>query len=163
MSGLSESFWSLKTKNCHNANFVITRGTGGCCYDNFLCRQWRQIWHYDDFRFSVMGGQNTFVINTLHWRHNDHDSVTNHQPHHCLLSRLFGCRSKKTSKLRVTGSCAGNSPGTGEFPVKMASNAENVSILWRHHGFLLSVSSHPLELWLYRNIRTLTKEIDMRQ
>ena len=37
---------------------------------------------------------------------------------------------RKTSKLRVTSLCAGNSPGTGE----MASNAENVSIWWRHHG-----------------------------
>ena len=24
-------------------------------------------------------------------------------------------------------------PGTGEFPAQMASNAENVSIWWRHH------------------------------
>ena len=48
---------------------------------------------------------------TLQWRHNDHNSVTNHQPHGCLLNRLFGGRSKKTSKLRVTGLCAGNSPG----------------------------------------------------
>ena len=40
--------------------------------------------------------------------------------------------SKKTSKLRVTGLCAGNSPGTGEFPAQGASNAENVSIWWRH-------------------------------
>ena len=51
-------------------------------------------------------------------------SLSNHQPHHCLLNRLFGRRSKKTSKLRVTGLCAGNSPGTGEFPAQMASNAE---------------------------------------
>ena len=28
---------------------------------------------------------------------------------------------------------AANSPGTGEFPAQMASNAENVSIWWRHH------------------------------
>ena len=41
---------------------------------------------------------------------------------------------KKTSKLRVTGLCAGNSPGTGEFPAQMASNAENVCIWWRHHA-----------------------------
>ena len=47
----------------------------------------------------------------LRWRHNGHDGVSNHQPHHCLLNHLFGCRSKKTSKLRVTGLCAGNSPG----------------------------------------------------
>ena len=39
----------------------------------------------------------------LRWRHYGHDSVSNHQPHHCLLNRLFGCRSNKTSKLRVTG------------------------------------------------------------
>ena len=49
---------------------------------------------------------------SLRWRHNDHDSVSNHQHHHCLLNRLFRCRSKKTSKLRVTGLCAGNSPGS---------------------------------------------------
>ena len=43
-------------------------------------------------------------------------------------------RSKKTSKLRVTDLCAGNSPVTGEFPAQRASNAENVSIWWRHHA-----------------------------
>ena len=37
-------------------------------------------------------------------------------------------RSKKTSKLRVTDLCVGNSPVTGEFPAQKASNAENVSI-----------------------------------
>ena len=31
-------------------------------------------------------------------------------------------------KFRVTDLCAGISPGTGEFPAQMASNAENVSI-----------------------------------
>ena len=40
---------------------------------------------------------------------------------------------KKTSKLRVTGLCAGNSPVIGEFPAQMASCAENVSIWWRYH------------------------------
>ena len=52
-----------------------------------------------------------------------------------VLNRLFRRRSKKTSKLRVTGLCAGNSPGTGEFPTQMASYAENVSIWWRHHAW----------------------------
>ena len=46
----------------------------------------------------------------LHWRHNGNDGVSNHQPHGCLLNRLFRRRSKKTSKLRVTGLCVGNSP-----------------------------------------------------
>ena len=61
------------------------------------------------------------------------DGVSNHQPRDCLLKRLFRRRSKKTSKLRVTGLCVGNSPGTGEFTAQMASNAENFSIWWRHH------------------------------
>ena len=72
---------------------------------------------------------------TLQWRHNGGDGrVSNHQPHHCLLNRLFGRRSKKASELRVTGLCAGNSQVTGEFPAQMASNAENASIWWRHHA-----------------------------
>ena len=75
----------------------------------------------------------------LQWRHNGCDSVSNHQPHDCLLNRLFRCRSKKTSKLRITGLCAGNSPGTSEFPSQMASNEENVTIWWRHHAMLFSL------------------------
>ena len=70
---------------------------------------------------------------TLRWRHNGLDSVSNHQPHDCSLNRSFGRRSKKTSKLLVTGLCVGNSPVTGEFPAQRASNTENVSIWWRHH------------------------------
>ena len=73
------------------------------------------------------------IGDTLRWRHNGHDDISNHQPHHCLLNGLFGRRSKKTSKLRATGLYVGNSPGTGEFPAQMASDAENVSIWWRHH------------------------------
>ena len=72
---------------------------------------------------------------SLRWWHNGRDGVSIHQPHDCLLNRLFRSRSKKTSKLRITGLCAGKSPGTGEFPAQMASNAENVSIWWRHHVF----------------------------
>ena len=52
---------------------------------------------------------------------------------------------KKTSKLRVTGLCAGNSPWTGEFPEQMASNAENVSIWWRHHAIFFSNHCYTLE------------------
>ena len=88
------------------------------------------------------GGENVHGIpgacTTRHFaylvRGHGRDGVSNHQPYHCLLNLLFRRRSKKTSKLRVTGLCAGNSPVTGEFPAQMTSNAENVSIWWRHHG-----------------------------
>ena len=47
---------------------------------------------------------------TLQWRHNERDCVSNHRRLHSLLNRLFGSRSKKTSKLRATGICEGNPP-----------------------------------------------------
>ena len=49
------------------------------------------------------------------------------------LTVYSGADQRKSSKLHVTGLCAGNSPVTGEFPVRMASNAENASMWWRHH------------------------------
>ena len=55
---------------------------------------------------------------SLRWRHNDRAGVSNHQPHGCLLNRVFRRRSKKTSKLCVTGLCAGNSPGPVTSPHK---------------------------------------------
>ena len=65
------------------------------------------------------------MICTLQWHQNGRDGVSNHQPHDCLLKRLFGRRKKerkKTSKLRVTGLCAGNSPMNGDFPGQRANN-----------------------------------------
>ena len=96
----------------------------------WMLNQTNEVWN-DGNRH----GSKQYEVNTLQWCHNGHDGVSNHQPHHCLHNRLFGCRSKKTSMLQVTGLCAGNSPETGEFPAQLASNAENVSIWWRHHEF----------------------------
>ena len=83
-----------------------------------------------DVLFSILEYQQLW---SLQCRHNGRDGVWNHQPHDCLLNRLSRRRSKKTSKLRVTGLCAGNSPITGEFPAKRVSDAENVFIWWLHH------------------------------
>ena len=80
---------------------------------------------------------------TLQWRHNRRSRESIHRPNDCLLSRLFSCRSKKTSKLHVTGLCAGNSAVTGEFHAQMANSTENVSLWWRHHDmFPLPVRTH---------------------
>ena len=77
----------------------------------------------------------THKKNTLQWRHNGRDGVSNHQPDDCLLNRLFRRRPKKTSKLRVAGLCGGNSPVTGGFSSQRANNAQIVSIWWRHQEF----------------------------
>ena len=70
----------------------------------------------------------------LQWCHNERDGVSNHRRLYCLLKRLFRPRSKKTSKLRVTGLCEGYPPVTGGIAAQRVSNAENVSIWWRHHA-----------------------------
>ena len=87
----------------------------------------------------------------LQWRHNGRDGVSNHQTHDCLLNRSFRRRSKKTSKLCVTGLCAENSPVTGEFPVQRSSNAENVFIWWRHHDSIKVVMCHFGTLYIVNN------------
>ena len=77
----------------------------------------------------------------LRWRHNDHDGVSNHQPHGCLLKRLFRRKSKKTSKLRVTGLCVGKSPGPVNSPHKGPVTRkmfpfDDVIMRWQPHSEL---------------------------
>ena len=69
--------------------------------------------HYGDVKMGMMASQIT--------------SLT------IVYSTVYSGADQRKRKLRVTGFCAGNSPGTGEFPTQMVSNAENVSISWRHH------------------------------
>ena len=125
---------------------VVILTTFGAASDNFI--------KMTVFLFQCMlqGLHSNFNIDcdfktahTLQWRHNGLDGVSNHQPYDCLLNRLFRRRSKKTSKLRVIGLCEGNSPVTGEFPAQRASNAENVSIWWRHHVYLVFVTESILQ------------------
>ena len=74
----------------------------------------------------LLPGRRQRKNDALQWRHYGCDNASNHQPHDCLLNRLFRRRSRKTSKLRVTS----------EFPAQMTSNVENVSIWWRNNGIL---------------------------
>ena len=77
--------------------------------------EWAGAYHYNDVIVSAMASQITsltIVYSTVYSR----------------------CRSKETSKLHFTGLCDENSPVSGEFPAQRASNAENVSIWWRHHA-----------------------------
>ena len=63
------------------------------CDPNHSC--WCSGYHYIDVIMTTMASQITSLLNRLFWR-----------------------RSKKTSKLRVTGLCAGNSPGPVNSPHK---------------------------------------------
>ena len=97
---------------------------------------------FHHWNFSVNIGSNSlpwnFLVSGLHSHitvtsYNERDGVSNHLRLECLPNRLFRRRSNEASKLRVSGLCEGNSPVTKEFPAQRASNAENVSIWWRHH------------------------------
>ena len=71
-----------------------------------------------------------FKENVFHYI-NERDGVSNHHRLDCLLNRLFRRRSKKTSKLCVTG----------EFPAQKASNTDIFSIWWRHHVKMVAARS----------------------
>ena len=83
------------------------------------------IWYKKHWGFPC--GVPTTPVRALQWRHNECDAISNHQPHDCLLNCIFRRRSKKTSNLRVTSLCEGNSPVTAQ----RFSNTKNV--WWRHH------------------------------
>ena len=87
---------------------------------------------------------------SLRWCQNQHDGISDHQPHHCLLNYLFRYRSKNISKLHVTGLCEGNSPVTSEFPAQRASNVGNVSIWWCHHVILSNQDIWPIH-FIYKD------------
>ena len=81
-------------------------------------------------------------IYPLQWHHIERNGISNHQRLNCLVNRLFRSRAKKILKLRVISLCEGNLLMTSEFPAHRASNAENVSIWWRHHVVQCSRDSH---------------------
>ena len=102
----------------HLHRFIFVREIQIC--DLFII----QIYWYGSFCISRSAITRTHRVESLQWRHNGRNGVSNHQPHECLLSRLFRRISKKTSKLCVTGLCEGKSPVTEEFPSQRSSNAE---------------------------------------
>ena len=63
---------------------------------------------------------------TLQWCQNECDGVSNHQHIDCLLNRSFRRRSKKTSKLRITGFLRGYHLWTVNSPHKW-SKANGIS------------------------------------
>ena len=72
-----------------------------------------QGWVRNHTRNKCSNGDGSPSGSTLQLRNNERDGVSNHQRFDCLLNHLFNHRSKKTSKLRVTGLCEGNPPVLG--------------------------------------------------
>ena len=75
-----------------------------------------EVLYYDATLHALDKDSMAVLTVPLRWRHNGRVGVSNHQPYDYLLNRLFRRRSKKTSKLRITGLCAGNSPDNRWIP-----------------------------------------------
>ena len=93
------------------------------------------------------------------------DGIYTDQPHDCLLNRLFKRRSKKTSKLRDPGLCAGNSPGSvnspHKWPVtrKMFPFDDVIMINNRHVDSVVTTMSHELYFTTYIVLQTFKQSI----
>ena len=106
--------------------------------------------------------QSKITRNTLQWRHNESDDISNYQPRDRFLNRSFRRGPKKTSNLRVTGFCVGNSPVTDEFPAQRASNAEDVSIWWHHHATGGQRTFHGCQWFAFDNYGVLCSDMSIR-
>ena len=81
-------------------------------------------------------------------RHNERHGVLYHEYLDCFVNRLFRHKSKKISKLYITGLCGGgggggggNPPETGVFNSQGASNTEHISS-WLRHRVFMTISIH---------------------
>ena len=99
---------------------------------------WTDVEQCKEYKWTATGLQKADADGEMHYNDVVMGAIASQITSLTIVYSVFRRRSKKTSKLRVTGLCAGNSPGTGEFPAQMASNTENVSIWWRHHGAWVS-------------------------
>ena len=95
---------------------------------------------------SLRNGCRAIWLIPLHWRYNDHDGVSNHQPHGCY-STVYSDADKKKSKLRVTGLCVGNSPGPVNSPHKGPVTRkmfpfDDVIMHWKCFGLLQGNQLH---------------------
>ena len=90
------------------------------------------LWHMDGSPWQTLmkGKTNNILYYQISFHYNERDGTSNHRHLDCLLNRLFRRRSKKLSKLCVTGLYEGIHRW---FPSQRASKAENVSFWWRRH------------------------------
>ena len=79
---------TVDQKNRYLDKNVVTAYPGCCHIYHFRCNQCRKLRLSNDISASLY-----IVSLTSLWRHNEHDSISNHQPHHCLLNRYFGHKS----------------------------------------------------------------------
>ena len=122
------------TMNWCNTNYFVDHSLNYHRNQNGYITSWHTVYdiEYGCIYFTLFCFYHTILVQcqSLQWRHSERDDVLNHRRLDCLLNRLFRCRSKKASNRLVF---VRETTGERWFPSQRASNAENVSIWWRHH------------------------------
>ena len=75
------------------------------------------------------------LFSTLQWRHNEHDGVSNHQPHDCLLNRLFKAQIKENIKASRHWPLYGEFTGDRWIPRTNGQLRGNISFWLRHNAW----------------------------
>ena len=70
---------------------------------------------------------------TLQWRHNERDGISNHQPRDCLFNRLFKAQIKENIKAPRHWPSWGEFTGDRWIPRTKGQYHGKASIWWRHH------------------------------
>ena len=104
----------------------------------YTCSQQVQGWCRKTAHSPWYGCVRTYRVNrvndrSLQWHHNEWQRVSNHRQLVGLFDCLFGLTAKKTSKLVPPTLCEGIPLVNRGFPSQRPSNAESVSMTWRHH------------------------------
>ena len=92
------------------------------------------------------------TFSSLQWRHNGRDGVSNHQPYLCLLVYWGADQRKHQSSVSLAfGSLCGEFNDDRWIHTQRASDAENVSIWWRHRVALHATIIHGLSQSCYND------------
>ena len=108
---------------------------------------WIWIWIWIYYQMTVSPSHSS-----LQWRHNERGGDLTHQPLDCLLNCLFRRRSKKTSRLRVTGFC-------DRWIRVTKGQLRGKKSMWWHDNGSQSIVMNMLKLMLYINI--VVKGLDL--
>ena len=99
---------------------------------------------------------------SLQWRHNVHDGVSNHQPHHCLLNRFSSADQRKHQSSASLAFVWGLHRWPVNSPCEWPVTRKNISIWWRHHVIYMCVRvigyhwDGRYGLWCLRKVVKLT-------
>ena len=134
--GIHKENWSITKKPtiCQLSDLSLEHF---CLMDIVLYICYLIWWHMTLISHNQVNTMAPGQPSSLHWRHKEHDGVSNHLCLDCLLNSLFRCRSKKTPNLCVTGFVR----GIHLWPV---DSPHKGPVTWKMFPFALWVNSVPL-------------------